>query len=56
MNNYIIGIDGGATKTFGVLVDGSGNTLAKANQTGTNLSLPLLLSILSLFSNQPFVI
>ena len=39
MNNYIIGIDGGATKTFGVLVDGSGNTLAKANQTGTNLSL-----------------
>ena len=39
MNKYIIGIDGGASKTTGVLVDDCGNTIGHSKQVGTNLSI-----------------
>jgi len=39
LDKFIIGIDGGATKTFGVLVDQDGNTITTSMQTGTNLTL-----------------
>jgi len=34
---YFIGIDGGASKTHGVLFDNSGKTIAGVNEQGTNL-------------------
>ena len=36
---YIIGIDGGATTTTGVLFDDSGKTLKIAQTKGTNLNI-----------------
>ena len=39
MDKYIIGIDGGASKTFGILINQVGNTLTKSIKSGTNLSL-----------------
>jgi len=39
MEQYIIGIDGGATETNGVLLNDMGDTISKSNQIGTNLSL-----------------
>lgn len=39
MDKFIIGIDGGASKTFGVLLDQDGNTITKSMQVGTNLTL-----------------
>ena len=39
MQRYIIGIDGGASKTMGVLLDESGNTISGCNQIGTNLTV-----------------
>ena len=39
MSKYIIGIDGGASNTLGVLLDSSGNTLGVNSQVGTNLTI-----------------
>tara|TARA_B100001029_G_C15036311_1_gene440376 strand:- start:552 stop:1523 length:972 start_codon:yes stop_codon:yes gene_type:complete len=39
LNSYIIGIDGGASKSIGVILDTSGNTLGFSSQVGTNLSI-----------------
>ena len=39
MKKYIIGIDGGATKTTGIILDTNGNTLGINTQVGTNLKL-----------------
>ena len=39
MRRYIIGIDGGATKTKGILLDDSGALISYCNQTGSNLTL-----------------
>ena len=36
---YIIGVDGGASKTRGVLFSASGKTLASTIEKGSNLSL-----------------
>ena len=38
-NKYFIGIDGGATKTIGVLFSQDGQTLCSCNELGTNLSV-----------------
>ena len=39
MQRYIIGIDGGASKTKGVLLDESGATISRCFQIGTNLTI-----------------
>ncbi|MAJ44878.1 MAG: hypothetical protein CMF96_09085 [Candidatus Marinimicrobia bacterium] len=39
MNKYIIGIDGGASNTLGVILDSHGNTLGVSSQVGTNLAI-----------------
>ena len=39
MSKYILGIDGGASKTTGILVDDCGNTIGHSKQVGTNLSI-----------------
>ena len=38
-NKYIIGIDGGASKTTGILFDTKGNTIKCKSALGTNLSV-----------------
>ena len=38
-NFYIVGIDGGASKTQGILMNENGETLATAFEKGTNLAV-----------------
>jgi len=44
-NKYIIGIDGGATSSTGILFDATGQTISSVNTSGTNVSIYKSLAI-----------